>query len=427
MENQNRTALMHEEQMKAEMSKQFASLQEPQQLEKMYRTDQSMFKRVFNSIYASYTENSLANFWNERLNYQENISGYINKNNLIFIIIASFLAGLIAKIPTFFPIDEEFFYTRNIGFIIFPLLSAYFAWQNKLSFTKITFIVLSMLFGLIFINALPDIKLSDTLNLSCIHLVLFLWSLFGFAFVGDIKNTEGRLHFLKFNGDLLVMSALITIACGILSGITIGLFELIGFRIEDFYFENIGIFGLSAIPFVATYLVRSNSQLVGKISPVIAKIFSPLVLVMLVVYLIAMVYSGKDPYNDREFLLIFNVLLIGVMAIIFFSVAENNNSSKSNWEVWVLLLLSIVTIAVNCIALSAIVFRINEWGITPNRLAVLGSNILILINLLLVSAKLLKVISDKASLNEVGKSIALYLPVYFIWTVIVTFGFHLFW
>src|SRR5690606_41200120 len=94
---------------------------------------------------------------------------------------------------------------------------------------------------------------------------------------------------------------------------------------------------------------------------------------MLVAYLVAIIYSGKDPYTDREFLLFFNLLLIGVMAIIFYSVAESSGI-KAKLQVWVLFLLSLLTIAVDGIALSAILFRITEWGITPNRAAVLGSN-----------------------------------------------------
>ena len=146
---------------------------------------------------------------------------------------------------------------------------------------------------------------------------------------------------------------------------------------------------------------------------------------MLVIYLIAIVYSGKDPYNDRDFLLIFNALLIGVMAIIFFSVAETSKTAKSQAEIWVLFLLSAVTILVNGIALSAILFRISEWGITPNRAAVLGGNVLILINLLLVTAQLFKVFSKKSDLNGVGKVMASYLPVYVLWTILVTFIFPL--
>ncbi|HKG67791.1 MAG TPA: hypothetical protein VKA92_02905, partial [Segetibacter sp.] len=269
-----------------------------------------------------------------------------------------------------------------------------------------------------------DVKKSDTLILSCIHLTLFLWGVLGFAFVGKTgNNQEIRLGYLKYNGDLIVMTTLIVIAGGIMTGITIGLFSLIGFNIEKFWFENVVVFGLPAAPIIGTYLTQTNPQLVGKVSPVIAKIFSPLVLVMLVVYLVAMVYSGKDPYNDREFLLIFNALLIGVMAIIFFSGAETSKTTKSQPEIWVLFLLSVVTVIVNGIALSAILFRISQWGITPNRAAVLGGNVLILINLLFVIAQLFRALSKRANITEVGKAIASYLPIYCLWVTIVTFIF----
>ncbi|MCP1382335.1 hypothetical protein [Runella salmonicolor] len=409
--------------MKAEI---LTHLNDPGQLEKLYRTNKVNFKRAFSALYPELKGNSLADFWNERLNYETDEINWGTRGELLFVIIATLVAGLIAKLPAFLSIDEEFFYSRNIGFIIFPALSAYFAWKNQLSISKIAIIVGTTLVGLIFINSLPKVKQSDTLVLSCIHLLLFLWSILSFAFVGEARNNdEKRLSYLKYNGDLVVMTTLILIAGGIMTAITVGLFKLIGIDIEKFYFENVVFFGLPAAPIIGTYLTQTNPQLVGKVSPVIAKIFSPLVLVMLVIYLGAMVYSGKDPYNDREFLLIFNALLIGVMAIIFFSVAETSTATKSKAEILVLFLLSVVTIIVNGIALSAILFRISEWGITPNRAAVLGSNVLILINLLLVTAQLYKVFSKKTNINEVGKTMAFYLPIYVLWTIVVTFIFPL--
>lgn len=401
-------------------------LNDPRQLEKMYQTNKVPFKREFGKLYPELKGNTIADFWNERLNYERDEINWGTRKELLFVIIASLVAGAIAKLPAFLPIEEDFFYPRNIGFIIFPVLSVYFAWKNKLSTGKIASIAGATVVGLLFINSLPDVKKSDTLILSCIHLLLFLWSVLGFAFVGDTRNNQYKqLSYLRYNGDLIVMTTLILIAGGILTGVTIGLFSLIGFNIEDFYFQNIGVFGLAAAPIAGTYLTQTNPQLVGKVSPVIAKIFSPLVLVMLVIYLIAIIYSGKDPYNDREFLLIFNALLIGVMAIIFFSVAETSKTTKSSAEIWVLFLLSVVTIVVNGIALSAILFRISEWGITPNRATVLGGNVLILINLLLVTAQLYKVLSKKTNITEVGKVIAFYVPIYVVWTIIVTFIFPL--
>lgn len=402
------------------------NLDNPGQLERLYRADKPTFKRAFKTLYPELQENALAGFWHERLSFANEEISWGSRNDLVFIVIASLVAGLIAKIPAIFGVNEEFFYSRNIGFVVFPALMVFFARKNKMQAGNIAVLAGSMAAGLVYINLLPDVKTSDTLILSCIHLVLFQWSVLGFAFVGDRSDvSEKRLGFLKYNGDLVVMTALILISGGILTAITINLFALIGFRIEEFYFQNIGVFGLAAAPIVGTYLTQTNPQLVGKVSPVIAKIFSPLVLVMLIVYLIAMVYSGKDPYNDREFLLIFNALLIGVMAIIFFSVAETTRISRSKAEVWVLFALSVVTIMVNGIALSAILFRISEWGITPNRAAVLGSNALILINLLLVTAQIYKVVIGKTDIKEVGKTIGYFLPIYFIWTIIVTFVFPL--
>ena len=399
-------------------------LNDAKQLEKLYRTNKAPFKRAFGTIYPQIKGNPLADFWNERLTYETDEISWGTRRELFLVIVASLLAGVIAKLPALLNINEEFFYSRNIGFIVFPLLTTYFAWKNKLSPGKIAFIAGATLVGLLFINFLPNVTKSDTLVLSCIHLLLFLWSILGFAFVGEKdNNVEKRLGFLKYNGDLVVITTLIVIAGMILSGITVGLFSLIGFHIENFYFENIGIFALPAAPILGTYLTQANPQLVGKVSPVIAKIFSPLVLVMLITYLVAMVYSGKDPYNDRDFLMVFNALLVGVMAIIFFSIAETSGTNKSRAEIWVLFLLSLVTIVINGVALSAIIFRISEWGITPNRAAVLGGNILILVNLLLASVQLSRVLSKKTDITAVGKAISFYLPVYTIWTIIVTFLF----
>jgi NADH:ubiquinone oxidoreductase subunit K len=111
------------------------------------------------------------------------------------------------------------------------------------------------------------------------------------------------------------------------------------------------------------------------------------------------------------------------MAIIFFSVAETAKTTKSQAEIWVLTLLSVVTLIVNGIALSAILFRISTWGITPNRAAVLGGNVLMLINLLLVTGQLIRVLLKKTDISGVGKVISLYLPVYCIWSTFVTFFF----
>lgn len=402
------------------------NLNNPRQLEKLYRDNKTAFKREFNYVFNEIKDNSTAQIWHERLNFENDEIAWGAKNELTFVIVASFIAGLITKIPDFTGINPDLFYPRNMAFIVFPLLTAYFSWRQSIPINKLLTISAAVLGSVVYINLLPNNSKSDTLILACIHLPLFLWAILGYAFVGgNMKKYNKRLDFLRYNGDLVVMTSIILIAGGILTGITIGLFSLIKIEIHDLYFKYVVIWGLSASPIVGTFLVRSNPQLVNKVSPVIAKVFTPLVLTTLVVYLIAVIATGKDPYNDREFLLIFNMLLIGVMAIILFSIAESTKYSDGKAGIILLLALSIVTIIVNGIALSAILFRISAWGITPNRLAVLGGNILILTNLFFVTYRLFKTTKDTNEIESVEKSIATFLPTYSLWTIIVTFVFPL--
>lgn len=401
-------------------------IDDPGYLESLYRKNKSGFRVSFDQIYPELQGNQLAEFWHERLNYDSDRISWGSRSEWNFVIVAALLAGILAKFPAIFSIDEEFFYPRNLGFIAFPFVTAYFAWKNNLSLNSLAIPFSVILVSALYINLLPENQKSDTFILACIHLPLLLWGLLGFVFSGaKINDLTRRLAYLNFNGDAVIMGAILILAGGLMSGITIGLFSLIGLQIEEFYFEYIVVFGLAAAPLVATHLTQTNPQLVNKVPPIIAKIFSPLVLIMLVIYLGAIVYAGKDPYNDREFLMIFNMLLIGVMGLIFFSVAESSKEEKSGPGVWILVLLSLVTIVVNGVALSAIAFRISEWGITPNRMAVLGVNILMLIHLLLVAKKLIQTARKNGRIDQVGLTLVKYLPIYVIWTAIVVFLFPL--
>lgn len=402
------------------------NLEKPEKLEALYRSDKKSFRKEFFEIYPEVKDNHLAEFWKIRLNSAPDAISWGSGNEMLFVLLACAVAGLIAKLPDIFPVSEEFFYTRNIGFIIFPFLTAYFGWKNRISTKNAAIITIVMLISLLYINFLPNsVETSDTLLLSCIHLPVLLWGILAISFAGDeINNSKTRLDFLSYNGDLLVMSAILVLAGILMTGITIGLFNLIGLEIKEFYFRYVVIFGLPSIPIFANFLTQTNPQLVNKVSPVIARVFSPLVLVMLIIYLGAILYSGKDPYNDRQFLLIFNLLLAGVIALIFFSVAENMQQERSS-SLWVLLALSIVTAIINGIALSAIIFRISEWGFTPNRLAVLGVNLLFLIHLLVIMTRLYKVLAKKQPIAAIEKSITNYLPLYLGWAAVVVFIFPL--
>jgi hypothetical protein len=251
-----------------------------------------------------------------------------------------------------------------------------------------------------------------------------MWCVFGLIYIDfNIKDQRKRIEFIRHNGDLAILGAIILIAGGALTGITVLLFHAIGINIEMFYFNNIVLIGLVSAPIVTTYIIENFNTLTDKFASIVASLFSPLVLFTLVVYLIAIIFSAKDPYNDRNFLLIFNIMLIGVMGIIVFSISETSIYAKQNFNRMVLLILSIITLIINLIALSAIFYRLSKYGLTPNRLAILVSNILIFGNLILITIDLFRINLKKSEPDKVELTISKYLPVYLLWIMIVVFGF----
>ena len=398
------------------------NIDNPKQLEKLYRDNKASFKKEFNQIYPGHQENRSLSFWHERLNFEKEKQAIGSKNEIIIVIAFALIAGLIANIPNFSGIDKSRFFTRNISFIVFPVLSSYFIWKQKLAFKQWLFPLMATLIAAMYINLLPNNTNSSSITLSFIHIPIFLWATFGYSFLGEhINSNQSRISFLRYNGDLVVMSGILFLSTIVFSAITINLFGLIGINIEEFYSQKIMVWGLAAIPIVATYLIQTNAQLINKVSPIIAKIFTPLVCVNLFIYLLAMMYTKKYPYQDRNLLLLFNVLLMGVMALILFSVAEAGKNAKSKFNLIMLFSLSVLTIIVNSIALAAISFRLIEFGISPNRIAVLGGNLLIFINLVLVCYKLFLACFKNAAIEAIEKSIASYLPIYAIWTGLVAF------
>ena len=395
-------------------------------LEMLYRKNNSAFSNALKNVLPSVEAYPLAKAWDERLNYKQDEHFILSKNDVIFATIAIFIAGCIAKLPTIFNWDLDHFMSRNIGFIFFEMILFFFAWKEKIDIKRLLVPIGIFILSVVYINFLPNNNNSQTIILACIHLPIFLWSIVGFTFTGnEFNNPSRRIGFLRFNGDLLVMSAVMALSGALFTAITINLFLLIGVNIQEFFANYVVRWGLPAIPILSTILVRQYPQLVGKVSPIIAKIFSPLVLIMLSVFLIAVITTGKDPYNDREYLLVFNAMLIGVMAIILFSLTEVSKGVGNRWHLMLLLALSLLAIIDSGIAISAIAFRLSTYGISPNRIAVLGSNLLILLNLVAVSYQLFKVLKYKQETSSVEKTIAIFLPVYSVWAAVVAFIFPL--
>lgn len=407
------------------------SLNNPEELEKIYQTDKKAFESIFLKIYPEIKESLLAQFWKERLTYNKpkdnNINIKVVKKDIIFLLIACVTSCFLIKLPDIFNIyiEDYSFYKKNAGLIVMLGLSIYTILKSNLNKRNYLFIsAIVLILPAIYINLLPSNDDSHSINLVYIHLPFLMWCLYGLIVLQfDMKNKLKRLDFIKFNGDLLIMGGLMVIAGIALTGLTFEMFSAIEINIEQFYMNYIAICGLVCIPIVAAHTISIYPTATNKIAPIIANIFSPIILIVLIIYLVLIPLTGKNPYEDRNFLLIFNLVLSGVMGIIVFSVSENFTYKKHKFNELVLFMLVITTLLIDIIALSAIIYRLGEFGFTPNRTAILGLNFLIFGNLILIMIDLYKINFNKIEIKKVEITIAKYIPFYIAWAIIVVFGF----
>ncbi|SHJ46550.1 DUF4153 domain-containing protein [Parasporobacterium paucivorans] len=399
----------------------------PHELERLYREEPRAFEESFPYIWEQNPDSRVLAAWNERLNFRgagntQKVS-YLRKDILVMVLLAA-LSGISTRMILYL-VDQQMIAPVNLVFGIFPFLAGLFVYKNLPKRTILTALVSLFLICGVYMNLLP-FEGKDSILLAYLHLPVFLWVLTGLAFTGDnYRIGSTRLAYLKFNGEFCILYASMAICGMLLTALTMQLFGVVGVDISEFYFENIVLIGAAFLAVVAAFLASGNLKLARNIAPHIARIFGPLVLATLMVYLAAAIWIGKNPFLDRNFLLSFNGILLCVLAVTIFSITERSKEEKKNVSDFVNFALIVLALITDFVALSSIVFRLSSYGLTPNRLAVLGINILICIHLLWIIFAYMRFLQNKTDPAGIQDAITKYLPVYGIWTAFVTFAFPL--
>lgn len=397
------------------------NMDNPHELERMYRKDPEDFKKAFYYAWEQNADSQVLKAWYERLYFKERVnkeeSGSL-KNSFFIMMILAILSGISSRVLLHF-VEKNAITPINMIFGVVPFIAGYFMLNNK-SGKKIAFTIMAILIvTAIYINILPK-DYRDTVILAYLHLPVFLWALLGFAFVGKKYNVNStRLAYLKFNGEFLILYGIMAISGMILTLISTNLFAFVRVDIYEFYFKNVVLFGATALALVATHLVARNMKLAKNIAPYIAKIFSPIVLITLVFYLVAVIVSGENTFIDRNFLMRFNAILLFVLVVTIFSITESSSREKRGISHYINFTLILVALIIDSIALSSIVFRLSSYGITPNRIAVLGVNLVVWSNLIWIMLSYIKFLKNKDGIEVVQKAITKYLPIYGLWAAIV--------
>jgi len=274
----------------------------------------------------------------------------------------------------------------------------------------------------VLINLYPSYSPNDTEFLTALHLPLFLWLITGIAYMGmDWKATKGRMNFIRFTGESVIYGTLIFCGIIVLAMFIQAMFFAIQINASWFIQNYLIVYGASSAAMITIYLVETKKSVVENFAPILAKIFSPLFLLVMIVFLGVMIGSSKSPFIERDYLIAFDFMLALVLGLVIYVISARNPHEKNTVFDYINLALILTALIIDGIALSAIVFRLSAYGLTPNKVAALGENLVLLVNLGGLAWLYIRFFLKKFDFKKIEVFQTSYLYVYALWFGMVAF------
>lgn len=335
-------------------------------------------------------------------------------------------AGLAVKAPALLPLDADAmatFYLRNLTLLVFPFLAAWFAWSRSMSARRVL-LQLVVPFGLAAaaVNLFPLAPESASLVLVTIHLPIVLWFVVGLAYIGgEWRSGVRRMDFVRFTGEWFVYYVLIALGGGALMGLTALGFDAIGIDPFPVLAEWVAPCGAAGAVLVAAWLVEAKQSVIENIAPVLTRVFTPLTTLALVVFLLTLLVARPGADVERELLILGDLMLVLVLGLILYALSARSPDVPPSLFDKLQLVLVALALVVDALMLIAMAGRIAEFGASPNKVAALGLNIVLLVNLARAGWLSFGFIRGRQTFGAVERWQTDYLPVIAAWVAIVAF------
>jgi len=338
---------------------------------------------------------------------------------LAFAVVAA-LAIHIPRLLTQSSTGLDELYIHNAALLVLPLLAWYFARRNRLSLGQIAFATIPFAVGALLINLYPWREDSSTELLATLHLPVALWFAVAYPYMGAAwRSYERRMDFVRFTGEWFIYYVLIALGGGVLVGLTVFILEPAGAQVVNAVVEWVVPSGAAGAVIVAAWLVEAKQSVIENMAPVLTTIFTPLFAVMLSGVAIAYAVLGLGDEFDREVIGVFDLLLIVVLGLLLYRISARPSTQPAGWMDRIQLVAVVAALALDAMVLGSMIDRIVDLGMTPNRVAALGLNIVLLVNLVWAAWLLARFIGGAIPFHPVERWQTDYLPILAIWTATV--------
>ncbi|HEV2754394.1 MAG TPA: permease prefix domain 1-containing protein [Actinomycetota bacterium] len=325
-----------------------------------------------------------------------------------------------ARLAAGFPGDETGWLPRNVALFVLPFLAGYFARRRGLDARGWALTVLPFALLALVVNVYPYDASSATEALVAIHLPIVLWFAVAYPYMGGtLRSHERRMDFVRFTGEWLIYYALIALGGGVLMGLTALILEPIDPGLGERVIEWVLPSGAAGAVVVAAWLVESKQHVVENMAPVLTMLFTPLFAVMLTVAAATYAATGFGDAFDRELLGVFDALLVVVLGLVLYALSAREPARPAALMDRVQLVAVGAALLLDVMVLGSMVARIGDLGFTPNRVAALGLNLVLLVNLVGAARLSLRFLRGQVAFHRLERWQTGYLPAFALWAATV--------
>jgi hypothetical protein len=336
-------------------------------------------------------------------------------------------AALAVKAPELFGLRLDVdtgFYARNLSLFVLPLLTGFFAWKRNVEAATRRRLAAAFVAAAVFANAYPFAPRGYTEILTAIHLPIVLWLVVGIAYAGGRWNdVGGRMDFIRFSGEFFIYYVLIALGGVVLTGLMAMMFRTIGVDTAPFFRRWMLPCGALGAVVIASWLVEAKQSVIENMAPVLTRLFTPLFVIVLLAFLATMTWTGRGLEFQRDLIIAFDLLLVVVLGLLLYSISARDPRPPADAFDVLQVVLVISALLVDAAALWAIATRISEFGFTPNRVAALGENVILLVNLAWSAVLYVRFLRGRGSFTDLERWQTNYLPVYAVWAAMVVAAF----
>ena len=312
------------------------------------------------------------------------------------------------------------FYARNASLFVLPLLTGYFLWKRGWNRVRGAWLAGTFAAGAVLANVFPFAPQGMTELLAALHLPIALWLAVGIAYAGGRWSTAaGRMDFVRFSGEFAIYYVLFALGGGALALFIELMFGAIGVQAARLLQTWLLPCGALGAVMVGAALAERKKSVIENLAPALTRVFTPLFAAVLLAFLVTMVWTGRGIDVDRDVLIGLDLLLAVVVCLLLYAVSARDPQAPPGAFDALQLLLAVSALAVDAMALAAIAARISEFGFSANKVAALGENLILLVNLAgsaWLYARFLRGAGAVAALERWQTG---YLPAYAVWAGLV--------